>query len=523
MKRWDHNMKTADGPPPRPPLPKRSDGNVGDVTSSITKTTSIYPSLCMTTTTLDSEHHSSRPLNLNQPLIMSKIKPSHTIKISQELQSFHRKFKDNVTILFEYEFLPPSSSAPGTSGATNAFQSGGVSLSCAKQISSQWRNSKYVKLPHQSENTGFLSFSVVSSKKNKRFVENSSPVKKWDIIKTELAKLNDFITGNEHLDVTQVGKKIHASVKTYNHKVISFPFHVLNDCRVGRKLQMTFSTIYSAALDMENLFPFGMPILKKHEPKTFFLTQRQVRCILANGFLSTFPKRESVPELPNINFYKLFSATSDGELERKIEKTLCILNYFQMSEKHLDKDPPLLLSFERRRLPYSHPDWQNSRALMSNVEIVEDQGIESAHDKLQVDFANRFVGGGVLGNGTVMEEIRFSISPELIAARLFTEVLDDDEVLIITGSTQFSKYSGYGDSFKFEGPHEDKKTLDRDRFGRRTAQVAVMDAYHFRPYQVDHQFEKKFVYRELNKCFCAFNPHRNQEHIAPIATGNWGS
>lgn len=29
-------MKTADGPPPRPPLPKRSDGNVGDVTSSIT-------------------------------------------------------------------------------------------------------------------------------------------------------------------------------------------------------------------------------------------------------------------------------------------------------------------------------------------------------------------------------------------------------------------------------------------------------------------------------------------------------
>lgn len=68
-----------------------------------------------------------------------------------------------------------------------------------------------------------------------------------------------------------------------------------------------------------------------------------------------------------------------------------------------------------------------------------------------------------------MEEIRFSISPELIAARLFTEVLDDDEVLIITGSTQFSKYSGYGDSFKFEGPHEDKKTLDRDRFGRRTA------------------------------------------------------
>lgn len=50
----------------------------------------------------------------------------------------------------------------------------------------------------------------------------------------------------------------------------------------------------------------------------------------------------------------------------------------------------------------------------------------------------------------------------------------------------------------------------------------MYNCYFYCRYQVDHQFEKKFVYRELNKCFCAFNPHRNQEHIAPIATGNWG-
>lgn len=52
---------------------------------------------------------------------------------------------------------------------------------------------------------------------------------------------------------------------------------------------------------------------------------------------------------------------------------------------------------------------------------------------LQVDFANQFVGGGVTSSGLVQEEIRFLINPELIVSRLFTEALDDNECLIITG------------------------------------------------------------------------------------------
>lgn len=51
----------------------------------------------------------------------------------------------------------------------------------------------------------------------------------------------------------------------------------------------------------------------------------------------------------------------------------------------------------------------------------------------QVDFANQFVGGGVTGSGLVQEEIRFLINPELIVSRLFTEALDHNECLIITG------------------------------------------------------------------------------------------
>lgn len=55
------------------------------------------------------------------------------------------------------------------------------------------------------------------------------------------------------------------------------------------------------------------------------------------------------------------------------------------------------------------------------------------YGKSQVDFANKYVGGGVIGHGCVQEEIRFMICPEMIVSRLITEVLEDNEVLIMTG------------------------------------------------------------------------------------------
>lgn len=45
-----------------------------------------------------------------------------------------------------------------------------------------------------------------------------------------------------------------------------------------------------------------------------------------------------------------------------------------------------------------------------------------------------FVGGGVTGHGLVQEEIRFLINAELIVSRLFTEALEYNECLIITGT-----------------------------------------------------------------------------------------
>jgi poly(ADP-ribose) glycohydrolase len=66
-----------------------------------------------------------------------------------------------------------------------------------------------------------------------------------------------------------------------------------------------------------------------------------------------------------------------------------------------------------------------------------------------MDFANKFLGGGVLNSGCVQEEIRFSICPELMVSMLFTECLNDTESVLIRGIERFSSYTGYGDSFEW--------------------------------------------------------------------------
>lgn len=41
---------------------------------------------------------------------------------------------------------------------------------------------------------------------------------------------------------------------------------------------------------------------------------------------------------------------------------------------------------------------------------------------LQIDFANKSLGGGVLSHGAIQEEIRFVINPECLCGLLFCEV-----------------------------------------------------------------------------------------------------
>lgn len=99
------------------------------------------------------------------------------------------------------------------------------------------------------------------------------------------------------------------------------------------------------------------------------------------------------------------------------------------------------------------PCWHKSGANFKNskLHVTSDGTIEDGHGLLQVDFANKFLGGGVLGLGCVQEEIRFVLCPELMVTRLVAEFMKPNEAIFAVGCERFSNYSGYSKTFKFEG------------------------------------------------------------------------
>ncbi len=82
----------------------------------------------------------------------------------------------------------------------------------------------------------------------------------------------------------------------------------------------------------------------------------------------------------------------------------------------------------------------------------------------QADFANKFVGGGVLRGGSVQEEIWFVICPELLVSLLLCEQMGPTEAIVITGAQRFSEYEGYSSTFKWSGAFKD--TAQRSEFSQ---------------------------------------------------------
>lgn len=285
--------------------------------------------------------------------------------------------------------------------------------------------------------------------------------------------------------------------------------------------QVLLPKIVALALRLPALVTQPIPLLKSGQDQMISMSQLQAGSLLANAFFCTFPRRNTLKSnseysnYPDINFNRLFSGPSDED--RKIEKLKCIVNYFRRITK---EEPTGMLTFHRRCLtePY---EWSSAKNKLHNLFVSESGFIErEGQGMLQVDFANKFIGGGVLGGGCVQEEIRFMMCPELIVSRLFTEALGSREVLVITGAEQFNATSGYAGKFAWESDLKDE--VPRDPWERRCTEIVAMDALCF--VKPQEQYRPNNIRRELNKAYCGFicQPEIPLAQRSAIATGNWG-
>uniref|UniRef100_A0A667WPI4 poly(ADP-ribose) glycohydrolase n=1 Tax=Myripristis murdjan TaxID=586833 RepID=A0A667WPI4_9TELE len=295
-----------------------------------------------------------------------------------------------------------------------------------------------------------------------------------------------------------------------------FLLQYLERCEAQHLFKAVLPDMVTLALSAPRLCTMPIPLLKSRMNHSLTLSQEQIACLLANAFFCTFPRRNSrkseYSNYPEINFYRLF----EGSSPRKIEKLRTLLCYFRRVTR---SRPRGLVTFTRQSLS-SSPNWESSQTQLTRLHITCEGTIEDdGYGMLQVDFANRLVGGGVTGLGLVQEEIRFLINPELIVSRLFTEALEYNECLIITGTEQFSKYSGYAESYKWKDSHKDE--TPRDDWQRRCTEIVALDALKYRHFL--EQFHPEKMTRELNKAYCGFyRNNSNSQHLSAVATGNWG-
>ncbi|CAI8035619.1 Poly(ADP-ribose) glycohydrolase, partial [Geodia barretti] len=250
----------------------------------------------------------------------------------------------------------------------------------------------------------------------------------------------------------------------------------------------------------------------------------EAACLLANGFFCTFPRRNAFHRgaefstYPSVNFNTLFSGRRTTSIHPvRVAKLKCLFHYFTCVTS---KPPTGVLTFTRQ-VCKDPPHWDKCSEKLSKLHLSSEGTIEDdGHGMLQVDFANKRVGGGVLGSGAVQEEIRFLICPELILSRLFTEELQENESLVITGAERFSSYSGYGSTFEWAGSHTDSTA--RDSWGRRDMTLVAMDAIVVR--NSASQFKPGLIRRELLKAYCSFTSTASTPcgRLRAVATGNWG-
>ncbi|KAM3318265.1 hypothetical protein ACQJBY_035788 [Aegilops geniculata] len=291
----------------------------------------------------------------------------------------------------------------------------------------------------------------------------------------------------------------------------------------------------------------GLRLLGSQDAGLVLLGQELAAALLACALFCLFPTAgRGEARLPAINFDALFSALTNNARQSQEHKVRCIAHYF---ERVTASTPAGFVSFERKVLPrgslsggVTYPDsdaWMKSSVPLCPFRVISSGLIEDEEEEaLEVDFANKYLGGGALSRGCVQEEIRFMINPELIVGMLFMASMEDNEAIEIVGAGRFSQYMGYGSSFRFVGDYLDTKPLDA--MGRRKTRIVAIDALDC-PTKL--QYETSGLLREVNKAFVGFlDQSKHQFSVKPfqdsntkdnspsvssdgcigVSTGNWG-
>ncbi|GMT25982.1 hypothetical protein PFISCL1PPCAC_17279, partial [Pristionchus fissidentatus] len=347
--------------------------------------------------------------------------------------------------------------------------------------------------------------------KNDRLSDGTSTRPRFELIFEALRSFAAGVRNIEHIE---------AGVGTYfaQFKARNLQKMCDQDEDGVEQLLTNISNIAKIALRSSTLFTGPIPLLTVGGPfKSVSMTQEQAACLLAYGFFCAFgPLPRNIEG--TFNFLN-FSSFHRGPKPIHLQKLKFILAYFKQV---YEKMPTGTLTYSRQAWDSANDErrgydkWDDP---LSDLLVTDEGLIEEMDGCLQVDFANQYIGGGVMNSGAVQEEIRFLCCPEMLVSLLLCQVMQPNEAILIQGAQQFSGYTGYSDSTKYVSM-EVRRDEPRDRYGRARSYLIAIDAIRFQ--NVNSQYRQACITREIKKAYAGYMLVGPDAAARPIATGNWG-
>ena len=267
-------------------------------------------------------------------------------------------------------------------------------------------------------------------------------------------------------------------------------------------------------VELPRVFSEDIPLVDGLNSSHLSLSKLQCAALLAMAFFGA--NTAKCQPSPGDNYQELFNFDSwiaNPSYSSKA-KFFMLMNYFERSRIEIRGDKFEVHRLKLRKIP-SLSDWESNKTVLTNFTVHNTGGITKScgADVLQVDFANEYIGGGVLNMGAVQEEIMFSVCPELLVSLMFCSVMAEDEALVLVNAERIARWTGYNTGFKFAGDYvENCKGVCR---------VAIDAACYGWGLGSIEQYSDEMLLRELNKALVGFD-HGYPSAEADVATGNWG-
>ncbi|XP_043667791.1 uncharacterized protein LOC122628947 isoform X1 [Vespula pensylvanica] len=229
-----------------------------------------------------------------------------------------------------------------------------------------------------------------------------------------------------------------------------------------------------------------------------------VSSLIANAFFSTYPKRttKTHPTLRDFNFTNFFKHLHTNCQKAKLKS---IFHYYDYLENEGALDGRVIISRQvmTSKQWLTIEDWLESNVPLCPLTIRHEGRLgRQETETVYVCFASARFGGGVLDGDVTQETIHLATHPEMIAAILSVEALEDNEALIVENVRRISIINDPHNRAIFEAVPKPN-----------TVTICCIDPEDYSRLPLT-QFEEDNILREMNKSLLGFR----QRHVPSSPT-----